>query len=76
MGRDEQCGAMQGWDSEGVELGDKMNANGSVCLKGVCAYVSFIHSSLIRFGLFWNARQVRERSRQPALHLRSHLRRI
>lgn len=46
MGRDEQCGAMQGWDSEGSGLGDRMNTNGSVCLKGVCAYVLPVHTAL------------------------------
>ncbi|EIM79883.1 uncharacterized protein STEHIDRAFT_163139 [Stereum hirsutum FP-91666 SS1] len=40
MGRDEQCVAMEGWDSEGAGLGDRMNVNGSVCLKGVCAYAN------------------------------------
>lgn len=39
MGRDEQCGAAPGWDEDGLGLGDRMNADGSVCLKGICACV-------------------------------------
>lgn len=45
MGRDEQCAPMQDWKELGVA--DKMNVNGSICLKGVCSYV-FILSLSIR----------------------------